>query len=606
MATATPQITGESVQTTLEVLDKVGVKDNIEEAIRTIDKDTPEQREEEEKRITRRIYRVELLLNFLMYYTSLIIQWLTLLGLSSSFGNFLYNVLIGSFVFTEWNFGSISTVGKISGVTISLQIILFIISNIIVLFYRRFHPSKQSPAGLQGPIYYNGILKVFNLLKPEVESYNTSVKKLDAQFSQILGAISQVLIIIAASFSASSNITSLNGISDNGIDTSFPTGLGGFIQIENNQVEEQSIAVKHAAGFAKTTLLVAVLAIIMTSIMNVISWMIGIWKVNKDELIVYAIFKFITRMVTCYPCFHDKLVGADKKIDDKTNESEMEALEEMGTQKKPPLELGKKNTLTSPNVQTLIDNTISEGASGKENTIDALNSIVTTVSGTSNNDDEKSSNIDASKIISDGVKVASSVIEGQKQSGSTDTKPVINEIISDGIKTIATDTGGDGQKSSDVSKLVSDGIHMIDGGSDAKLDASKIASDGIKVASSVIEGQKQSGSTDTKPVINEIISDGIKTIATDTGGGGDIGKMASEGIKAATSVIEGQKQSGSTDTKPSDVVDKLVSSGIQVIGNIIDGGSDTKLDANKIASDGVKIATSAIEGQKDSDSTKKS
>ncbi|CAJ0830172.1 14176_t:CDS:2, partial [Entrophospora sp. SA101] len=48
-----------------------------------------------------------------------------------------------------------------------------------------------------------------------------------------------------------------------------------------------------------------------------------------------------------------------KKIDDKTNESEMEALEEMGTQKKPPLELGKKNTLTSPNVQTLIDNTIS-------------------------------------------------------------------------------------------------------------------------------------------------------------------------------------------------------------------------------------------------------
>ncbi|CAJ0755977.1 21527_t:CDS:2, partial [Entrophospora sp. SA101] len=415
MATATPQITGESVQTTLEVLDKVGIKDNIEEAIQTVDKDTPEQREEEEKRITRRIYRVELLLNFLMYYTSLIIQWLTLLGLSSSFGNFLYNVLIGSFVFTEWNFGDISTVGKISGVTISLQIILFIISNIIVLFYRRFHPSKQSPARLQGPIYYNGILKGFNLLKPKVESYNTSVKKLDAQFSQILGAISQVLIIIAASFSASSNITSLNGISDSGIDTAFPTGLGGFIQIENNQVEEESIAVKHAAGFAKTTLLVAVLAIIMTSIMNVISWMIGIWKVNNDELIVYAIFKFITRMITCYPCFHDKLVGADKKIDDKTNESEMEALEEMGTQKKPPLELGKKNTLTSPNVQTLIDisghqkkpdenksdekksdenknktssggvgilNSISnlfnkkEGASGKENTIDDLNSIV--------------------------------------------------------------------------------------------------------------------------------------------------------------------------------------------------------------------------------------
>jgi len=93
--------------------------------------------------------------------------------------------------------------------------------------------------------------------------------------------------------------------------------------------------------------------------MNVMSWMIGIWNVNNEELIVYAIFKFVTRMITCYPCFRDKLVGADKTIDDKTNKSEMEALEEMGTQKKPPLELGKKNTLTSPNVQTLIDNTIS-------------------------------------------------------------------------------------------------------------------------------------------------------------------------------------------------------------------------------------------------------
>ncbi|CAJ0766641.1 8584_t:CDS:2, partial [Entrophospora sp. SA101] len=263
MATATPQITGESVQTTLEVLDKVGVKDNIEEAIRNIDKDTPEQREEE-KRITRRIYRVELLLK-------------------------IFNLL----------YQNISPVGKISGVTISLQIILFIISNTVVLFYRKFHPSKQSPAGLQGPIYYNGILKVFNVLRPKVESYDSSVKKLDAQFSQILGTISQILIIIAASLSASSNITSLNGTSDSGTVTSFPTRLGGFVQIENNQVEEESIAVKHAAGFAKTTLLVAVLAIIMTSIMNVISWVIGI------------------------------------------------------------LELGKKNTLTSPNVQTLIDNTIS-------------------------------------------------------------------------------------------------------------------------------------------------------------------------------------------------------------------------------------------------------
>ncbi|CAJ0830197.1 2545_t:CDS:2 [Entrophospora sp. SA101] len=195
MATATPQITGESVQTTLEVLDKVGVKDNIEEAIRNIDKDTPEQREEE-KRITRRIYRdlvVVLATSFIMYL------------LDHSF--------------------SPNGISEI------------------------FQP--LSPAGLQGPIYYNGILKVFNVLRPKVESYDSSVKKLDAQFSQILGTISQILIIIAASLSASSNITSLNGTSDSGTVTSFPTRLGGFVQIENNQVEEQSIAVKHASDLLK-------------------------------------------------------------------------------------------------------------------------------------------------------------------------------------------------------------------------------------------------------------------------------------------------------------------------------------------------------------------
>ncbi|CAJ0640145.1 374_t:CDS:2 [Entrophospora sp. SA101] len=184
-----------SVQTTLEVLDKVGVKDNIEEAIRNIDKDTPEQREEE-KRITRRIYRdlvVVLATSFIMYL------------LDHSF--------------------SPNGISEI------------------------FQP--LSPAGLQGPIYYNGILKVFNVLRPKVESYDSSVKKLDAQFSQILGTISQILIIIAASLSASSNITSLNGTSDSGTVTSFPTRLGGFVQIENNQVEEQSIAVKHASDLLK-------------------------------------------------------------------------------------------------------------------------------------------------------------------------------------------------------------------------------------------------------------------------------------------------------------------------------------------------------------------
>src|SRR5437773_9608396 len=68
---APPQDTGEVVHTTLEVLYEIGVKECIEDVIEKVDTDTPEQRKEEEKKITRRIYRIDLLLNYLLYYTAL-------------------------------------------------------------------------------------------------------------------------------------------------------------------------------------------------------------------------------------------------------------------------------------------------------------------------------------------------------------------------------------------------------------------------------------------------------------------------------------------------------------------------------------------------------
>src|SRR3954454_4332238 len=67
----TPQVTGEAVAETLETLDKIGVKDNIEEEIKKHDNETPAEVDEEEKRITRRILRINLFITYLLFYTAL-------------------------------------------------------------------------------------------------------------------------------------------------------------------------------------------------------------------------------------------------------------------------------------------------------------------------------------------------------------------------------------------------------------------------------------------------------------------------------------------------------------------------------------------------------
>ncbi|CAB4486637.1 unnamed protein product [Rhizophagus irregularis] len=79
-----PQVTGKAVSDTLKTMDKLGVKDNIEEKIKDHDFETPAQIAEEEKKITRRIFRIDLIISYLLFYTALMMQWLTLLGLSNN------------------------------------------------------------------------------------------------------------------------------------------------------------------------------------------------------------------------------------------------------------------------------------------------------------------------------------------------------------------------------------------------------------------------------------------------------------------------------------------------------------------------------------------
>jgi len=440
-------------------------------------------------------------------------QWLTLLGLSTSFGNFLYNVFIGSFDFAQWNFKNISTIGKISGVTISLQIIIFVISNIIVLLYLKFHPDKRPPQSLKGPIYYGGLLKIANVLRPKIHSYGLSVKRLDAQFSQILGVISQLLIIIAASLAADSNLSTINDVSGNSNTTTyydpnnFQTGFSGFIQID--QVPDttttttpnngQIIAIKHAALFAKTTLSVAILAIVMTAVMNIVSWLIDIWKVNENELIIYAAFKFCTRIITCYPCFRDKLVGADKSIDDDTSKSEIQALNTIDSQKKPQIsndltDDGKnKISLTKPNVQTLVNDTVS--GPKKEETSEEKKEQQTQQKPSSNNEEEKKTDKDKSKdenkISFDGLNILNSIgnaFNNNNSSSSSSSKEKENpakenatDVLNDMMTTISGVSNDDNNNKDEKSKS-----NKID----TKLNLGKIVADEVKTITTDTSGNK--------------------------------------------------------------------------------------------------------------------
>ncbi|CAG8460195.1 2225_t:CDS:1 [Dentiscutata heterogama] len=301
-----------NINSSLENLKRSGIQRHIESNILKLDKSTPKQRELEEKRITLRIQRIDILIVCLTFYTALAMQWLTLLGLSTSFSNFLYELFIKSFNITQWNFRDIQTIGKISGATTSLQIIFSIISTFIMILYKIFYNARNIPLSFRGPIYFGGLFQFFNIFRPKINEHNLAVKKLDGKFHQYLGILSQSLIIITAIIIACDKLTKINNITGEDINDLL-SGLidkSSLISRDVNQTFIQSqqdatevaLSVKHAAIFTKTTLMVSILAIIMTSLLNIINWMREIWQANHDNIIIYELFKWITRLIVCKPC----------------------------------------------------------------------------------------------------------------------------------------------------------------------------------------------------------------------------------------------------------------------------------------------------------------
>src|SRR4051794_34988969 len=61
---------------------------------------------------------IDLIITIGLYYTFLIANALTLSTVSSSFSEFLFNLLIGSFALTQWKFGQLDLIGRIAGFTL--------------------------------------------------------------------------------------------------------------------------------------------------------------------------------------------------------------------------------------------------------------------------------------------------------------------------------------------------------------------------------------------------------------------------------------------------------------------------------------------------------
>ncbi|KAG9299818.1 hypothetical protein G9A89_003361 [Geosiphon pyriformis] len=338
---------GEAVKSGLNALEKFGIKDNIEDAISKIDPDTPAERILEERRITHRIYKIDLAITYLLYYTSLALNWLTLLGQSNSFGDFLYEVFIGSLDFTEWNFYNYNIIGKISGATCSLQILFFVLANFIVLGMTFIHPNgiKSLPENLRGPIFYGGPFQLINLLKPTLEKYNLSVQRLDAQFSECIGILSQLFIMVACSLATNIKMNDLSTFINSNPDAIGPselnTGLNYLVArqlnpnntqpIQSQDATQLALSAQHAALFTKTTLIVSTVAITMTAFLNILSWISNIWRINQSQLIIYEIYKGFTRLLICQPCCGEKLVDDDNDVSEGQAKAEQQAL--MGQEK---------------------------------------------------------------------------------------------------------------------------------------------------------------------------------------------------------------------------------------------------------------------------------
>ncbi|CAI2169590.1 8102_t:CDS:1 [Funneliformis geosporum] len=304
---------GEKIKRGLDLLERVGVKDDIERKISEIDHDTPEEIAKETELITERMNKLDVLITIGLYYTSLIMNWLTLLGESKSVNDFFFTLFLGSFNLKEWEFsdGELSLVAKISGMTTTLQTGLFIFSGLINLGAKALH--KPVPRIVGGPMYYGGPFQIIYVFKSQAKAYTNSIKSLDAQISQWLGFFSQVMVIVAASFAAVNRGQALDPFMF--ADESFighgyspePNTEDQFGDvISPTNTTQVTMAIQHAALFSKATYMVSISAIIMTSFLNIVQWLADIWRVNNDDLIIYTIFKVLTRALLCQPCIGDK------------------------------------------------------------------------------------------------------------------------------------------------------------------------------------------------------------------------------------------------------------------------------------------------------------
>lgn len=312
---------GESVKNVLDVIDKVGIKDDLENTVRKIDPDTPEEITKETDLITERINKLDILITIGLYYTSLVMDWLTLLGESTSVQSFFFELFLGSFNIPEWDFGDLTAVAKISGMTTTLQTGVFLISGIINVGARILN--KPVPNIVGGPMYFGGPFQIIYVIMPKAKDYTESIKSLDAKISQWLGFLSQVVIIIAAIFAAANRVQALDPFI-HGDETLIGSGytpkpnsedqFGEVISPSNTT--QVTLAVQNAALFARATYFVSIIAIIMTSLLNIIQWLADVWRVNKGDLLVYFMFKMLTRALMCQPCLGDRCldgIGKGKK-----------------------------------------------------------------------------------------------------------------------------------------------------------------------------------------------------------------------------------------------------------------------------------------------------
>ncbi|RIB03924.1 hypothetical protein C2G38_2121927 [Gigaspora rosea] len=204
--------------------------------------------------------------------------------------------------------------------TTTLQSGIFVISASIYAFATL--TKTKLPKQLSGPLYFGGPFQIIHVFKTSYNDFHASTKSWDAQFSQGIGIISQILIIIAATFAASSRADHLGVLqplatgNPNIINANFTPPHGTEFEgepINVNNSTQVTLAAQNAALFAMTTYVVTVVAIIMSSALNVIQWLADVWRVNSDEVLIYYTFKYFTRILCCYPCL--VLLKGKNKVD---------------------------------------------------------------------------------------------------------------------------------------------------------------------------------------------------------------------------------------------------------------------------------------------------